>query len=238
MIADGNPRNETKRGIWSYFINDLETNIVSNMSKFADDTKLWHRARNRDDIAERQEYINKLVEWANKWLMNFNVGKCPVMHVRHNNVQGNYSMSNHLLRQQINSEIKESSSPKTSSGKNKQGKAAKRPTEYWGSFPAISGTKTKNRSFHYTNPYSAHISNMQCNSGPHIKGETWIIYKKYKKSIKNDSWNQKPQLPPANPGPWSHQPCTKKTAKTTNWSVYTWIGSLLPVQKGSSIMTY
>ena len=37
------------------------------MSKYADDTKLCHRARNPDDIIELQEDINKLVEWANKW---------------------------------------------------------------------------------------------------------------------------------------------------------------------------
>ena len=47
-------------------INDLDTNILSKMSIFADDTKLCHRARNPDDIMELQEDINKLVEWANK----------------------------------------------------------------------------------------------------------------------------------------------------------------------------
>ena len=47
-------------------------------------------------------------------------------------------------RQQINSGIWESSSPKISRGKKKPIKAAKRPTEYWGSLTAISGTKTKN----------------------------------------------------------------------------------------------
>ena len=34
------------------YINDLDTNIVSKMSKFADDTRLCHRARNPDDITE------------------------------------------------------------------------------------------------------------------------------------------------------------------------------------------
>ena len=53
--------------------NDLDIGIVSQMSKFADDTKLCHRARNPDDIMELQEDINKLVEWANKWQMSFNV---------------------------------------------------------------------------------------------------------------------------------------------------------------------
>ena len=56
------------------------------MSKF--------RARNPDDILELNEDINKLVEWANKWQMSFNVDKCSVMHIGHNNMQINYNMSN------------------------------------------------------------------------------------------------------------------------------------------------
>ena len=39
-------------GLLLFFIciNDLDINIVSKMSKFADDTKLCHRARNPDDL--------------------------------------------------------------------------------------------------------------------------------------------------------------------------------------------
>ena len=48
------------------YINNLDTNIVSKMSKFADDTKLCHKARDPDDIMELQEDINELVKWANK----------------------------------------------------------------------------------------------------------------------------------------------------------------------------
>ena len=44
-----------------------------------------------------QEDINKLVESANKWQINFNVDKCSVMHIGHNNIQGNYNMSNQQL---------------------------------------------------------------------------------------------------------------------------------------------
>ena len=46
---------------------------------------------------ELQEDINKLVEWANKWQMNFNVDKCSEMHIGHNNMQSNYNMSNQQL---------------------------------------------------------------------------------------------------------------------------------------------
>ena len=49
------------------YINELDINIVSKMSKLEDDTKLCHRTRNPDDVMELQEDINKVVEWANKW---------------------------------------------------------------------------------------------------------------------------------------------------------------------------
>ena len=45
------------------------------------------------------------------------------MLIGHSNLQYNYNMSSNIFRQKINSEIKESSSRKTSSGKNKQRKA-------------------------------------------------------------------------------------------------------------------
>ena len=67
------------------------------MSKFADDTKLCLRARNPDDIMELLEDIDKLVEWANKWQMSFNVDNCSVMHIGHNNMHSNYNMSNQQL---------------------------------------------------------------------------------------------------------------------------------------------
>ena len=46
---------------------------------------------------ELQEDINKLVEWANKWQINFNVDKSYVMHIGHNNMHGNYNLSNEQL---------------------------------------------------------------------------------------------------------------------------------------------
>ena len=51
------------------------------MFTFADDTSLWHRARNPDDIKELQEDINKLAEWANIWEMSFNADKYSAMHL-------------------------------------------------------------------------------------------------------------------------------------------------------------
>ena len=56
------------------------------MTKFADDTKLGHIARNPNDKMNLQEDINKLVEWAKMWQMSFNVDKYSVMHIEHNNM--------------------------------------------------------------------------------------------------------------------------------------------------------
>ena len=75
------------------------------MSKVADDTKLCHRARNPDEIMEQQEVTNKLVEWENKCQMGFNVDKCSVMNIGHNNMQSNYNMSNQQLQTKIKSGI-------------------------------------------------------------------------------------------------------------------------------------
>ena len=46
-------------------INYLDNNRVCEISKFADDTKLCHKARHPNDIIELQEDINKLEDWAN-----------------------------------------------------------------------------------------------------------------------------------------------------------------------------
>ena len=99
-----------------------------------------------------QDDINKLVEWANKWQMNFNIGKCSVMHIGQNNMQGNYDMSKQQLPATDQQRDLGIIITKDLKWQSKQRKAAKWPTEYWGSLPLISGTKTKNSFSHYTNP--------------------------------------------------------------------------------------
>ena len=84
-------------------INGLDTNIISKMSKFADDTKLCHRAKNSDVIMELQEDINKLVEWVNMWQMNFNVDNCSVMHIGDTTCKATITCPINRCRQQINS---------------------------------------------------------------------------------------------------------------------------------------
>ena len=120
-------------------MNDLDSNIVGKMFKFADDTKLCHRARYPNDIMKLLEDINK-PEWANTWQMSFNVDKCSVIHIGHNKMQTNYNMSNQQLpttdqqrdlRIIITIDLKwQKQTEKLQNGQENA----------WDSFPAISGT--------------------------------------------------------------------------------------------------
>jgi len=64
------------------YINDLEDNVVSNLFKFADDTKLFGQVKDMVDTTLMQEDLDRLIEWADKWQMQFNVSKCTVMNMK------------------------------------------------------------------------------------------------------------------------------------------------------------
>ncbi|CAM4676294.1 unnamed protein product [Lepidochelys kempii] len=67
--------------LFNFFINDLEKGVNSEVAKFADDTKLLKIVKTKADCEELQKDLTKLSDWARKWQMKFNVGKCKVMHI-------------------------------------------------------------------------------------------------------------------------------------------------------------
>ena len=83
------------------FINDLPLEIISPLSLFADDTKIFTRiisemskTRQRGSYGSEvlQRDLNSVMEWANKWKMEFNVDKCKIMHLGKLNPRHVYSM--------------------------------------------------------------------------------------------------------------------------------------------------
>ena len=54
-------------------------------------------SRHPDEVLELQEDLNRLVDWANTWWMNFSIDRCAVMQIGHNNTQHTYTMSNQQL---------------------------------------------------------------------------------------------------------------------------------------------
>jgi len=60
--------------------------------KFADDTKGGKIIVNTEDRDKLQQALDSLCDWADKWGMSFNLGKCKVMHVGTHNPAYEYFM--------------------------------------------------------------------------------------------------------------------------------------------------
>ena len=58
--------------------------------KFADDTKVIRRIASTVDNHALQETITKFQEWAKKWQMIYNVGKCKILHLGNKNPLHHY----------------------------------------------------------------------------------------------------------------------------------------------------
>jgi len=85
-------------GALAAYINDLEEDVVSKVFKYADDTKLFRQVSDTVDAVGMQEDLDRLIEWADKWQMRFDVSQCKVMHVGKKNPRHSYYMSSNGLR--------------------------------------------------------------------------------------------------------------------------------------------
>jgi len=80
------------------FINDLPLEVISLLSLFADDTKLFRRIISENDREILQKDLDNIAKWADKWKMEFNVGKCKIMHLGRSNPGYSYSMGGTIWR--------------------------------------------------------------------------------------------------------------------------------------------
>ena len=79
------------------YINDIDIGLTSKLAKFADDTKLGIDDRSNTSVRDLQADLKKLGEWSEMWQMPFNVEKCKVMHIGHNNLNANYELLGHNI---------------------------------------------------------------------------------------------------------------------------------------------
>ena len=75
------------------FIDDIDEEVLCEVSKFADDTKIDGPVNNLNDIRSMQRTLYKLVAWANRWEMDFTVKKCGVMYIGKRNLDFQYQMN-------------------------------------------------------------------------------------------------------------------------------------------------
>ena len=92
------------------FINDLPLKVLSPLSLFADDSKIFTRivsSENEDKVYENtgkdvlQQDLANVLEWAKKWKMEFNVDKCKIMHIGNKNPKYNYNMDGKNLQETL-----------------------------------------------------------------------------------------------------------------------------------------
>jgi len=57
------------------YINDLDTGLINELLKFADDTKLFGKVTDWSDSESFQEDLNRPVNWADRWKKELNVQK-------------------------------------------------------------------------------------------------------------------------------------------------------------------
>ena len=90
------------------FINDLPLKVLSPLSLFADDSKIFTRIVDKENeenvIANSgsnilQQDLYNVLEWAKKWKMEFNVEKCKVMHIGNSNPKFKYNMDGKELNE-------------------------------------------------------------------------------------------------------------------------------------------
>ena len=67
----------------------MEVNILS---KFADDAKVGRIVNNLEDAEKMQSVLVKLMDWADTWQMNFNLGKCQMLHFGRNQQDTVYTL--------------------------------------------------------------------------------------------------------------------------------------------------
>ena len=84
--------------LFTIYINDLGDNILNKIIKFADDTKTYGRASNQTEINSLQNDLNKAMEWAENWGMEFNKNKCKIMHVGNKNKKAHYFMGGEQIQ--------------------------------------------------------------------------------------------------------------------------------------------
>ena len=81
------------------YINDLPENIQSQVSLFADDTAVYLTVTNMQDNQVLQSDLESLQHWERFWDVEFNPGKCQVIHITYSKspVKSSYFMHNQEL---------------------------------------------------------------------------------------------------------------------------------------------
>nr|VZI03165.1 unnamed protein product [Spirometra erinaceieuropaei] len=80
------------------YINDSLQELDCGKIMFADDVKLWQVIKGPNDQRSFQDNLHRLHAWSKKWLLDFNVEKCAILHLRPTNSHSNESLRTYHLK--------------------------------------------------------------------------------------------------------------------------------------------
>ena len=68
------------------FIDDIDEEVLCKISKYADNTKIANKVNTPNDMRSMQRTFDKLVAWANRWEMDFNINRGGGMYIGKRNI--------------------------------------------------------------------------------------------------------------------------------------------------------
>nr|VZI04584.1 unnamed protein product [Spirometra erinaceieuropaei] len=80
------------------YLNNSLQELDCDKIMFADDAKLWQVIKGPNDQRSLQDNLHRLQAWSKKWLLDFNVEKCAVLHLRPTNSHSNESLRIYHLK--------------------------------------------------------------------------------------------------------------------------------------------
>ena len=85
--------------LFSLHINDIMSDIESEIRPFADDCVRYREMKDIEDTLNLQKNIDRLGIWARKWGMRFQPVKCNMMQLtnKHNKIQASYTLEGTVL---------------------------------------------------------------------------------------------------------------------------------------------
>ncbi|XP_057310541.1 uncharacterized protein LOC130648505 [Hydractinia symbiolongicarpus] len=84
-------------GTESTWLPVLNEDVISHVLKFADDTKLFSKVKNRSDRDQLQNGLKTMFNWSKDWCMLLNFNKCKCLHIGWNNQHHEYYIDNHQI---------------------------------------------------------------------------------------------------------------------------------------------
>nr|VZI43684.1 unnamed protein product [Spirometra erinaceieuropaei] len=98
-VASGAPQGSVLGPLlFILYVNDSLQELDCGKIMFADDVKLWQDIKGPNDQRSLQDNLHRLQAWSKKWLLDFNVEKCAVLHLRPTNSHSNESLRTYHLK--------------------------------------------------------------------------------------------------------------------------------------------